>query len=127
MAAAQARRRARVRNRATKRPPTMRAAALDRFGGPEVLKVRLLPVPEIDPSEVLIAVHTAGVGSWDGDMREGWWPDSNRPAPPLVLGTDGSGTIAAVGSRVRRFAPGDIVYAYSFANPKGGSTQNTLR
>jgi NADPH:quinone reductase-like Zn-dependent oxidoreductase len=37
-----------------------------------------------------------------------------------VLGTDGSGTIAAVGSRVRRFALGDIVYSYSFMNPKGG-------
>src|SRR5262249_58561277 len=33
---------------------------------------------------------------------------------------DGSGTIAAVGSRVRRFAPGDAAYAYSFDNPKGG-------
>jgi NADPH:quinone reductase-like Zn-dependent oxidoreductase len=53
-------------------------------------------------------------------MRDGWSPDGRRPRFPLVLGTDGSGTIAAVGSRVRRFEPGDIVYAYSFANPKGG-------
>jgi NADPH:quinone reductase-like Zn-dependent oxidoreductase len=53
-------------------------------------------------------------------MREGWWPDSERPGFPLVLGTDGSGTIAAVGSRVRRFTRGERVYAYSFANPKGG-------
>jgi NADPH:quinone reductase-like Zn-dependent oxidoreductase len=98
----------------------MRAAALDRFGGPAVLKIRDIPVPELGPSEVLIAVHTAGVGSWDADMREGWWPDDNRPPFPLVLGTDGSGTIAAVGSRVRRFAPGDRVYAYSFGNSKGG-------
>jgi len=82
--------------------------------------LHVLPVPEIDPSEVLIAIHTAGVGSWDADMRDGWWPDRKRPSLPLVLGTDGSGTIAAVGSRVRRFAPGDAVYAYSFANPKGG-------
>jgi NADPH:quinone reductase len=119
MAAVKARR-ATARNRATKIPATMRAAALDRFGPPEVLKLHLLPVPEIDSSEVLIAVHTAGVGSWDADMREGWWPDGKRPPLPLVLGTDGSGRIAAVGSRVRHFAPGDIVYSYSFANPKGG-------
>jgi NADPH:quinone reductase-like Zn-dependent oxidoreductase len=98
----------------------MRAAVLERFGGPEVLTLRVVPVPALDPSEVLIAVHTAGVGSWDADMREGWWPDSERPGFPLVLGTDGSGTIAAVGSRVRRFTPGERVYAYSFANPKGG-------
>jgi NADPH:quinone reductase-like Zn-dependent oxidoreductase len=98
----------------------MRAAALDRFGGPEVLTLHMLPVPTLDAGEVLIALHTAGVGSWDADMRAGWSPDGRRPRFPLVLGTDGSGTIAAVGSRVRRFAPGDVVYSYSFPNPKGG-------
>ena len=100
-------------------PATMRATAINRFGGPEVLRLQTLPVPSIDPGEVLIAVHTAGVGSWDADMRGGWWP-GKRPPLPLVLGTDGSGTIAAVGSRVRRFTPGDIVYAYSFDNSNGG-------
>jgi NADPH:quinone reductase-like Zn-dependent oxidoreductase len=98
----------------------MRAAALDRTGGPDVLTLHTLPVPVIEPGEVLIAVHTAGVGGWDADMREGWTPDGKRPQFPLVLGTDGSGTVAAVGSRVRRFKPGDTVYAYGFANPKGG-------
>lgn len=98
----------------------MRAAALDRFGGPRVLRLHDLPVPSIAPSEVLIATHTAGVGSWDADMRAGWWPGRKRPSFPLVLGSDGSGTVAAVGSRVRRFAPGDVVYSFSFPNPKGG-------
>jgi NADPH:quinone reductase-like Zn-dependent oxidoreductase len=101
-------------------PSTMRAAAIDRFGGPQVLTLHVLPVPAVDSNEVLIAVHTAGVGSWDADMREGWSPDGRRPRFPLVLGTDGSGTIATVGSLVRRFAPGDAVYAYTFASPKGG-------
>jgi NADPH:quinone reductase-like Zn-dependent oxidoreductase len=104
----------------TRIPSMMRAAALDKFGGPQVLTLHELPVPEIEPSDVLIAMHTAGVGSWDADMRGGWWPDSNRPKPPVVLGVDGSGTIAAVGSRVRRFAPGDAVYAYGFAESRGG-------
>lgn len=112
--------RATGRSRAGRIPETMKAAALDRFGGPDVLTTHVLPVPALDPSEVLIAVHTAGVGGWDADMRDGWWPDRSRPEPPLVLGTDGSGTIVAVGARVRRFAPGDIVHAYAFARPKGG-------
>jgi NADPH:quinone reductase len=100
-------------------PKNMRAAAIDRFGGPEVLSIHLLPVPVPDAREVLIAVGTAGVGGWDAEMREGWSP-SGRTRFPFVLGTDGSGTVAAIGSRIRRFKIGDRVYAYSFDNPKGG-------
>jgi NADPH2:quinone reductase len=115
------RRRLRTGNRDVSRVPMrMRAAAINRFGGPDVLELQMLPVPSVDPDEVLIAIHTAGVGSWDADMRAGWSPDGKRPRFPLVFGTDGSGNIAAVGSRVRRFAVGDRVYSYSFANPKGG-------
>jgi NADPH:quinone reductase-like Zn-dependent oxidoreductase len=100
-------------------PTTMRAAALDRFGPPSVLKIREVPVPPIAPNEVLIQVHTAGVGSWDVDIRGGWWPEG-KPKFPIILGTDGSGTIAAIGARVRRFDVGDKVYAYAWMNPKGG-------
>jgi NADPH:quinone reductase-like Zn-dependent oxidoreductase len=97
----------------------MRAAALDRFGGPEVLTVHQLPVPVPGRGEILIAVHTAGVGQWDADIREGWNPGTRRPFP-LVLGYDGSGTVVAKGSAVRRFRAGDRVYAYNWDNPKGG-------
>jgi hypothetical protein len=72
-------------------PPTMLAAAIDRFGKAKELKIRDLPVPEVGPGDVLIAVHTAGVGSWDADMRGGWWP-AGQAEIPVVLGTDGSGS-----------------------------------
>lgn len=101
-------------------PKSMRAAVIESFGGPEVLAVKDVPVPEIDDDEVLIAMHTAGVGSWDPDMRSGWSP-SGRTRFPLVLGSDGSGTVVAKGSRVRRLKVGDRVYAFTFDNPKGGS------
>jgi len=100
-------------------PETMRAAVIERFGPTAVLKLGVRPVPEIAAEEVLIALQTAGVGSWDAEIRAGWWPEG-RPRFPLILGTDGSGEVAAVGSRVRRFARGERVYSYSFANPKGG-------
>jgi NADPH:quinone reductase len=103
----------------TKIPKFMRAAAIDRFGGPEVLTLHSLPVPVPDPQEVLIRLHTAGVGGWDADMRSGWWPEG-QPHFPFVPGTDGAGTVAAAGSRVRRLKTGDEVYAYSFNSPKGG-------
>src|SRR5262249_60405454 len=97
MTAAHPRRKKRPQRRATKIPGTMRAAAIDRFGKPDVLKPHTLPIPEIDPSEILIAIDTAGVGSWDAAIRGGWWPGDGRPRFPLVLGTDGPGTVAAVG------------------------------
>ena len=52
-------------------PKTMRAMAIDRFGGPQVLTLHELPVPVPEGREVLIALDTAGVGSWDADMRDG--------------------------------------------------------
>jgi NADPH2:quinone reductase len=103
----------------TRIPKTMRAAAIDRFGPPRVLKLRTMPVPEISSTEVLIALDTSGVGSWDADMRGGWWPEG-KPKFPAILGTDGSGRIVAKGSRVRRFRVGDRVYAYEFPDSKGG-------
>src|ERR1700730_448525 len=109
----------RVQRAADTIPTEIRAAAIDRFGGPEVLTLQVLPMPVPDATEVLIAIDTAGVGPWDADMRAGWSP-SGRAHFPLVLGTDGAGIIAAVGARVRRFQPGDLVYSYSFDNPKGG-------
>src|SRR5258705_8517778 len=101
-------------------PERMRAIAIDRFGGPEVLTMHTLPVRVPGASEVLIAVHTAEVGGWDADMRGGWSMSGKKPRFPLVLGGGGSGTVAAVGSRVRRFKIGDPVYSYAWDNPKGG-------
>jgi NADPH:quinone reductase len=104
---------------ATLAAETMKAAAIDRAGGPEVLTVHTLPVPRPAADEVVIAVNTAGVGSWDADLRR--HPEEiKHSAFPLVLGTDGAGTVSAVGSEVQGFKVGDRVYSYSWDNPQGG-------
>jgi NADPH2:quinone reductase len=100
-------------------PETMTAAAIDRFGGPEVLTPHKVPVPAIDPNEVLIAIDTAGVGPWDAEIRGGEYVP-RKPKFPMVLGTDGAGVVVRTGSRVRRLKVGDKVYSYSWDNPKGG-------
>jgi NADPH:quinone reductase len=103
-------------------PGTMRAIAIDRFGGIDTLTLQTLPIPGIGPDEVLVRVEFAGVGEWDPFEREGGYAQmlGMEPAFPYVLGSEGAGTVAAVGERVDRFAPGDRVYAVGFLNPRGG-------
>jgi NADPH:quinone reductase-like Zn-dependent oxidoreductase len=101
---------------------TMKGVAIDRFGGVETLSVKSLPVPQVGDDEILIHVESAGVGAWDPFEREGGFVEllGVEPKFPYVLGSDGAGTVAAVGQKVTRFRQGDRVYACSLANPKGG-------
>src|SRR5580704_128578 len=101
---------------------TMKAIALDHFGDRETMKLQMLPVPEVGPDEVLIHVEWAGVGRWDSFEREGGFVKEFgiEAKFPYVLGSDGAGTITAVGDRVKEFKPGDQVYAFGLMNPKGG-------
>jgi NADPH:quinone reductase len=103
-------------------PSTMRAAAIDRFGGPEMIVLHMLPLPEVEPDDVLIRIESAGVAEWDPFEREGGFVKmlGMTPTFPYVLGTDGAGTVAAVGKEVTGFKEGDRVYSASLANPKGG-------
>lgn len=101
-------------------PKTMTAAAINRFGPPSTLSAHELPVPSPAANEVLIAINTAGIGSWDASIRDGSWRKPGRTHFPLVPGVDGAGIVVAKGARVRRFDIGDRVYAYEFGNPQGG-------
>ncbi|GEJ57144.1 NADP-dependent oxidoreductase [Anaeromyxobacter diazotrophicus] len=95
-------------------PAQMKAAAFDRYGGPEVLHAETLPVPRPGPTQALVRLDCAGIGVWDPYVRTG----ELKLGPsrfPQVLGNDGAGEVVAVGAGVRRFRVGDRVYAYSFA------------
>jgi NADPH:quinone reductase-like Zn-dependent oxidoreductase len=96
----------------------MRAVAIDAFGGPERLIVHELRVPELDRNEVLVRVDTAGVGIWDAKMRRGAF--SRGKSFPLVLGSEGSGTIASLGDDVQGLSIGDSVIGYAYGDKKGG-------
>ena len=100
-------------------PTTMRAAAIDHTGPASVLKIHELPLPKMGARDVMIAVDTAGVGSWEPSQRSGEWGVDNAHFP-LVLGSDGSGTVVARGSRVRRLRVGDKVYAFNFGGRNSG-------
>jgi NADPH:quinone reductase len=93
-------------------PEKMEAAAIDRYGGPEVLQRKTLPVPHPRADQVLIQVQTAGIGVWDPDAREGEFEVGK--GFPRILGNDGAGLVVAAGEGVKRFQVGDAVYAYAF-------------
>jgi NADPH2:quinone reductase len=73
-------------------PELMHAAVIDAFGGPEMLTLQQVPVPKAEKSEVLIALDTAGVGSWDAEMRAGWYPDGPPDFPWFWAPTDPAGS-----------------------------------
>jgi NADPH:quinone reductase-like Zn-dependent oxidoreductase len=93
-------------------PQVMKAAAIDRFGGPEVLHLERLPVPKPAENELLIQLDMAGIGVWDPYVREGELSEG-RPRFPQVIGNDGAGVVVATGEGVKRFQVGDRVYAYT--------------
>ena len=100
----------------------MKAVVLDRFGGPDELVVRDVPVPSIGDDDVLIKVEYAGIGQWDTFEREGGYDEmlGVHSKFPYILGSEGSGTIYNKGKKVDNLDIGDKVYAPGFLNPQGG-------
>ncbi|MEH6641021.1 NADP-dependent oxidoreductase [Vreelandella glaciei] len=93
----------------------MKAVQLHSFGGPEVLRYEDTPRPEVQAGEVLIQVHAASLNPPDLYLRDGYraLPPEWQPSPnfPLILGTDVSGVVAAVGYEVSEVSVGDHVFA----------------
>ncbi|RKH69149.1 NADP-dependent oxidoreductase [Corallococcus llansteffanensis] len=100
----------------------MKAAALDQFGGPEVLGIKTVSVPTCGDDELLVRVEAAGIGAWDFMEREGQMAGFVEGGPrfPYVPGTDGAGEVVAVGKAVQDFKEGDRVYGTAFNSAKGG-------
>jgi len=83
----------------------MKAIQIKRTGGPEVMELVDLPVPQPKPNEVLVKIQAVGVNFIDVYNREGRY----KQALPLVLGQEAAGTVSALGSDVRALAVGDQV------------------
>ena len=93
---------------------TMKAWRVNGFGGTEAMTLEDVALPQPGPGEILVKVAAAGVGPWDGWIRSG---HSALPQPlPLTLGSDLSGTVAALGDGVTDFAEGEAVYGVT--NPR---------
>jgi len=87
----------------------MKAIAISKPGGPEVLVATSLATPEAGDGEVLVQVAAAGVNRPDCMQRAGKYPPP--PGAPDTPGLEIAGRIAAVGPNVARFKVGDAVCA----------------
>jgi NADPH:quinone reductase-like Zn-dependent oxidoreductase len=88
----------------------VRAAGVRQLNG--AVELLELPAPrELRPDEILIEVRACGVGNWDEFVRTGGWDTGTRP--PMALGVEAAGIVAAAGVSAGRFAVGDRVATHS--------------
>jgi L-iditol 2-dehydrogenase len=85
-------------------PSTMQAAV---YRGVKDVRVETVPVPAIGPGEILIQVHTCGICGTDLKKIA-----TGSHSAPRIFGHETSGTVAAVGENVTKFAPGDRVMVF---------------
>jgi NADPH:quinone reductase-like Zn-dependent oxidoreductase len=93
-------------------PKTMKAVVAHEYGGPEVLKMEEVPVPEPKENEVLVRVIASGVNPADPLILGGKFAKEFGTHLPLVLGYDMAGIVVKAGARVTKLKVGDAVYAY---------------
>jgi alcohol dehydrogenase len=89
----------------------MKAFIVDRYGSKDGLRAGEMPDPQLREDDVLVQIHAAGVNLLDSKIRDGAFKLILPYRLPLILGNDVAGVVVRVGSRVRRFKPGDEVYA----------------
>ena len=89
----------------------MKVFILDRYGKKQALRLGDRPEPVPGPDDVLVEVEAAGLNILDSKIRDGAFKPILPYKAPLVLGHDLAGTVVKVGAKVRRFKPGDAVYA----------------
>jgi NADPH:quinone reductase-like Zn-dependent oxidoreductase len=98
----------------------MKAAYIQKFGGPEVLIYGDLPDPTAGPGQVVVDVHAASINAADWKVCAG---EYSNPKFPLILGRDFSGVVSALGAGVQDLRVGDEVFGVLEAGRDGTYTE----
>lgn len=89
----------------------MKAVLIDHYGSAEVLQNKEIEQPQLKPDRLLVKVYAASVNPVDWKIRNGLLKGLISTKFPTILGIDLSGEVVALGEKVTRFKPGDLVYA----------------
>lgn len=92
---------------------TMRAVTVGKYGGPQALQVRDVPLPEPGTGQVRIKVAAAAVNPIDALIRDGSLAGAVEDREYYVPGLDVAGVIDAIGPGLDTFTPGDAVVGLS--------------
>lgn len=84
----------------------MNAVVLRELGGPDVLKLEAVADPVAGPGEVVVRLRAAALNHRDVWVRTGQYAGVKLP---IILGSDGAGTVAEVGPGVSGWTAGDEV------------------
>lgn len=87
----------------------MKAIVVEKFGGPEVLRLKDVPEPKPGPGQLLVALKAIGVNPVDTYIRAGTY--TRKAELPWTPGTDAAGFVEAAGAGAP-FKPGERVYIY---------------
>ncbi|MDQ8706196.1 NADPH:quinone reductase [Streptomyces sp. LHD-70] len=104
----------------------MFAAYIEEFGPPDLIRYGELPAPRPGPTDVLVDVEVSAVNHVDTFVRSGAWR-TDVPLP-FVIGRDLVGTVAATGTSVVGFSPGDRVWCNSlgYGGRQGAAAEQAL-
>ena len=89
----------------------MKAFVVDKYKKKGALRFAEMPEPDLGDNDVLVEIHAAGVNLLDSKVRDGEFKPILPYRPAFILGHDVAGTVIRAGSKVRKFKPGDEVYA----------------
>jgi NADPH:quinone reductase-like Zn-dependent oxidoreductase len=104
----------------------MKAIRIHGFGGPEVLQLDDVPIPQPGEDELLVRTHAASVNPVDYKIRRGTVPWVSREMLPIPLGRDLSGTVESAGAEVSNFAEGADVYTMLGSIDRGSYAEYVL-
>jgi NADPH:quinone reductase len=83
----------------------MKAIRVQHTGGPEVMELAEIPVPQAKAGEAVVKVNVAGVNSIDGQFRDG----RLRTPLPFIPGQEGAGAVITIGPNAKLVRVGDRV------------------
>src|SRR5436189_4762165 len=101
-------------------PKTMKAIVAHEYGGPEVLKLKEIPVPEPKENEILVRVIASGVNPADPLILNGKFAKEFGTHLPLVLGYDMAGVVVSTGAKVTIKSRRSVLCIFALGGRLGG-------